>query len=472
MFTEYENFDAVGLADLIARGEVSAREVVSSAIELAEARNPAINAIVTPMFEAALADVDAGRSGPFAGVPFLIKDLASVEGVRCSFGSKLWADFVPDHDADIVRRYRDAGLVLMGKTNTPEVGLAATTEGAFLGPCRNPHDLSRTPGGSSGGAAAAVAAGIVPAAHATDGGGSIRIPASCCGLVGLKPTRGRTPLGPDVGEGWGSMASGHVVSRTVRDSAALLDATHGPGLGDPYRSTPVDSAFLVALEARPEVLRIGIDLEAINHGEVHPECARAVERTAIMLDGLGHDVEPVSLDYSRDELGEAAGLLVAVNVANNVIRRAAAIGAEPSEDNLEALTLRFLEWGRQVPGTDYVEAIHTIHRASRTIERQLQTIDIVLSPTLLCPPPELGFMDTQSEDAETYADHFNRFWGFTSLYNATGNPAISLPLHRTDDGLPVGVQFAGRFGEEALLLQLAAQLEEATPWPVASPLSA
>lgn len=463
-FAEYRDLDAVGLADLIKRGEVTAEEVLNCAIVAAEAVNPRLNAIVTPMFEQARAVAAASPTGALAGVPFLIKDLYMVEGVRCTNGSRLWADFVPDHDAEIVRRYRDAGLVIFGKTNTPEVGLAATTEPVLLGACHNPWDLSRTPGGSSGGAAAAVAAGILPAAHATDGGGSIRIPASCCGLVGLKPTRARTPAGPDAGEGWGSMSTGHVVSRTVRDSAALLDVAHGPAPGDPYYAPRFDGSFLAQHTEAPGKLRIAIDLDPINGSPVHEQCRLGVEQAAALCRALGHEVEEIQLDYDRAALGQAAGLLVVANVRNSIVTRARELGVTPSLDNVEAHTLNFVEMGANFTADLYAASMLAIHRATRWIEGVFADYDIILSPTLVCPPVPLGYMDTNSPDRETYAAHFNEFWGFTSLYNATGNPAVSLPLHWTADNLPVGIQFAAGFGNELLLLRLANQLEQAQPW--------
>lgn len=464
MLTGYDQLDAVALAALVNRGEVTALEVLETTVATAEERNPALNAIVTPMYEEALRTARSGTTGPFAGVPFLIKDLAYVKGIRCSFGSRLWSDFVPDHDADIVTRYRNAGLVFFGKSNTPEVGLAATTESVFLGPCHNPWDLTRSPGGSSGGAAAAVAGGILPAAHATDGGGSIRIPASCCGLVGLKPTRARTPIGPDVGEGWGSMATGHVVSRSVRDSAALLDVTHGPAPGDPYHAPFFSGSFGDAHLRDPGRLRIVIDLNPINGSKVHPDCIEGVHRAARLCESLGHHIVDGTLDYDRQQLGNATGTLVIANVRNNILRRAQLLGVEPGPDNIEALTMNFLEMGKQITGDAYASAINTIHMTTRRLEAFFKDHDLVLSPTLVCPPVPLGYMNTNSPDLETYSRHFNEFWGFTNLYNATGQPAISLPLHWTSHELPVGIQFGAAFGNELLLLQLARQLELAQPW--------
>lgn len=459
--SDYLEADAIGLAELVRTGAVSAAEVTDAAIARAEAVNASINAIVTPSFDTARRDARAGVAGRLAGVPFLIKDLNYVAGVRCSFGSRLWADFVPDHDAEIVARYRQAGLVLLGKTNTPEVGLAATTESVFLGACRNPWDLTRTAGGSSGGAAAAVAAGIVPAAHATDGGGSIRIPASCCGLVGLKPTRGRTPMGPDVGEGWGGMSVGHVVSRTVRDSALLLDLTQGPARGDPYHAPAFSGSYLDGAASDPRPLRVALDLNPVSGGEVHVECREAVRAAAALLESLGHRVEDASPVFDHAGFLRATDTLVLANVANNVFARAALLGIEPSADTVEQLTLRLARIGRSLSADSYAAAIAHVHAIGRLLERFFEFYDVILSPTLLQPPVPLGYLDTDSVDADTYGQRFRSFWGFTNLYNATGEPAVSLPLHWTAEGLPVGVQFAAPFGEELRLVQLAGQVERA-----------
>lgn len=466
MFEEYGNFDAVGLADLVSRAEVSASEVLESAIALAEKHNPVINAIVTTMYDEARDRVNSDLSGPLAGVPFLIKDLCMVEGVRCSMGSRLWQDFIPDHDTEIVRRYRKAGLVLFGKSNTPELGLAATTESQFLGACRNPWDLSRTPGGSSGGAAAAVAMGILPAAHATDGGGSIRIPASCCGLVGLKPTRGRTPLGPDVGEGWGGMSTGHVVSRTVRDSAMFLDVSHGPAKGDPYHAPAFAGSYFDEHQQEPGKLRIGIDLNPASGVEyMHDECRLGISNAAKLLEGLGHQVEEMDLIFDRAQFSKATYRIVASNVANSLQSRADSLGINAlTPDLIEARTMDALKAGKAFSGEDYANAMAVIHRTGRTVESQFDDYDLIVSPTLLQPAVALGYMNTNDDDAERYGDHFRQFWGFTNLYNATGNPSISLPLHQSEDNLPVGIQFTAAFGRELLLLQLARQLETAQPW--------
>ncbi len=465
MLENYSDYDAIGLAELVASGDVSAREVIEAAIMKAEEFNPVINAIVTPMFEAAREVADSPPEGPLAGVPFLIKDLNMVKGVRCSMGSRLWADFIPDHDSEIVRRYRKAGLVLFGKSNTPEVGLAATTESVLLGPCRNPWDLSRTTGGSSGGAAAAVAAGILPAAHATDGGGSIRIPASCCGLVGLKPTRARTPMGPDAGEGWGSMATGHVVSRTVRDSAVFLDVTHGPAKGDPYHPPVFSGSYLQDHKADPGKLKIAVDLTPNSTGQVHEECVTGISNTVKLLEDLGHFVEDINLDFDREDFSNGTYVLVASNVANTVQSRAEKLGINELDlEHIESNTLGAARLGKEFSGQDYARAMGVIHTVGRLVEDQFERHDIILSPTLLQPPVPLRFMNTNDGNSEQYGERIQQFWGFTHLYNATGNPAISLPLHWSKNNLPIGIQFAGAFGNELLLLQLANQLEQAQPW--------
>jgi amidase len=466
MMDNYRDYDAVGLAELISKGEVTASEVIETAIAVAEKYNPTLNAIVTDMYEAAREQAKNPIPGPLSGVPFLIKDLNMVKDVPSSMGSRLWDNFVPDHDGEIVARYRKAGLVLMGKTNTPEIGLAATTESIKLGPCRNPWNLDRTTGGSSGGAGASVAAGILPAAHATDGGGSIRIPASCCGLVGLKPTRGRTPAGPDVGEGWGSMASNNVVSRSMRDSAILLDLTHGPAEGDPYHAPYFDGSYFNEHTVPPGKLKIGVDLNpASGITEVHEECLLGVKNTIELLESLGHEVVDINLDFDRGLFSTATHLLVVANVANTVQTRADYLGLnEVGLDDIESVTLGSKQLGETFSAAEYAKATSIIHQTSRYIESRFQEFDLILSPTLLQPPVPLGYMNTNDGDHEKYGDRIQSFWGFTHLYNGTGNPAISLPLHQTKGGLPVGMQFAASFGNELLLLQVGAQLEQAAPW--------
>ena len=462
---DYERYDALELARLIRLRELSAVEVLDEAIGRAEAVNPRLNAVVAKAYDEARAQARKPLPDtPLAGVPFLIKDITNQKGLRCSSGSRLFADFVPDHDSELVARYRAAGLLLFGRTSTPEFGLNVTTESVLLGICRNPWDLQKTTGGSSGGAGAVVAAGVIPVAHATDGGGSIRIPASCCGLVGLKPTRARTPLGPDVGEGWGGMSIGHVVSRTVRDSAAFLDATHGPATGDPYHAPAFDGSYLAQCAAAPRRLRIAFDTTPLTGVPTHPDCIEAVERAAALCESLGHSVEEASPQFDRLMFRMATGVVVSANVANSVDARLAVLGRKLSNDDVESNTRATVEYGRSIAAPRYAAAMQTIHQTGRAVARFHQTYDVMLTPTLVAPPVPIGWLDTMNLDVNAFGDRFSRFWGFTNLQNATGQPAISLPLHWNAEGLPVGVQFAGAFGDDLLLLQLAAQLERAQPW--------
>ena len=465
MIEDYRSHDAMSLAALIRAGEVSAAEVLETALSLAYERNGTLNAVTAFLEEDARDRATRPLpETPIAGVPFLIKDLVYMSGEPCTYGSRLYAENIPDHDATVVSRYRDAGLVIFGRTNTPEFGLNVATEPALFGPTRNPWNTDRVPGGSSGGAAVAVADGWLPVAHATDGGGSIRIPASCCGLVGLKPTRARNPQGPDVGEGWNGMSTGHVVSRSVRDSAAFLDATHGPAPGDPYYAPPFDGSFLEDHQSPPGKLKIALDLNALTGQDTDPECIRAAQRAAELCTSLGHVVEEASPEFDRERFGMGTSILVAGNIALNVSSRLEALGRELADDDIEPHTRVMLEIGKNLSAEDYAKATQVIHQTGRAVARFHETWDLMLTPTLVSPPVPVGWLDTVDYDPETYRARFGRFWGYTNLQNATGQPAISLPLHWSEDGLPVGVQFVGRFGDELTLLKLARQLEEAAPW--------
>ncbi|MBL7174529.1 MAG: amidase [Desulfobacteraceae bacterium] len=462
----YESYDALDLAQLVRKGDVSATELLEAAIESVEERNPTLNAVVTPMYDEARQSIEAGLpDGPLRGVPFLLKDLgAFYNGVKTSYGSTLYAAFVPDHDSEIVIRYRKAGLVICGKTNTPEFGLTVTTEPRLFGPCRNPWNLDRTTGGSSGGAAAAVASGMVPAAHASDGGGSIRIPASCCGLFGLKPTRGRVSMGPDLGEGWNGMSIHHVISRSVRDSAAFLDATAGPALGDPYWAPPPPRPFLEEVGKDPGNLRIAFTTTPPSGATVDPACVTAIRETANLCESLGHTIEESSPTVNQEELGPATMTLMNTDVRTKLEVRAEALGREPSPEDVERVTWQMAEAGKELSAVSYLKAVQTLHRVGRQVAHFFEDYDILLSTVLLKPPIPLGVLDMMSEDRETYIRTINSFFGFTSLFNVTGQPSMSVPLHWSDDGLPVGLQFTARFGDEALLFRLASQLEAAQPW--------
>ena len=465
-FKDYESCDAVDLAQLIQSKQVTADEVLEAAIERTEAVNPKLNAVVTKMYDQAQEAIKSGLpDGPLTGVPFLLKDLAAhYKGVPTTGGSQIFADFVPDHDSDLVASYREAGLVIFGKTNTPEFGLTVTTESVLLGDCHNPWNLERTTGGSSGGAAAAVAAGIIPVAHASDGGGSIRIPASCCGLFGIKPTRGRVPSGPDRGEGWAGMSCQHVVSRSVRDSALFLDISRGPALGDPYWAPPLSAPYIDEIVQEPGNLKIAFTTVPPSEVEADPECVTATQNAVKLCESLGHTVEEARPQFDVDLFSSSTLPIISVNVAADVLGRLSDLDRDQKPDDVEKVTASFVERGREISGPDYAKAVQGIHAVGRQVAPFFQTYDILLSPVLLTPPIPLGILGLNTDDLEAYGENFSKFFGFTNLFNATGQPSMSVPLYWTDDGLPVGLQFTASFGNEALLFRLAAQLEQAQPW--------
>nr|VFK80175.1 MAG: amidase [Candidatus Kentron sp. SD] len=466
-FKEYEEYDGLGLARLARDSEVSPEEVLEAAIERIERDNGIINAVVRKMYDEASRAIREGLpDGPFRGVPFLLKDLYTFcAGVPLTSGSRLFAGFVPDHDSTLVERYRAAGLVIAGKTNTPEFGIAATTEPALHGPTRNPWNVGHSPGGSSGGAAAAVAARMVPMAHATDGGGSIRIPAANCGLFGLKPTRARTPAGPDLGEYLEGLSIGHCVSRTVRDSAALLDATCGPASGDPYWAPPVARPFLEEVGADPGRLRIAFTTKTFDGAPLHPECARAIESTAELCADLGHEVEEAAPAIDNRMVWGAWRVLGGVALWNTISRGARALGREPRPEDVEAVTWAWAREGRKCSGAEFLRATQTMHGMGRTLAGFFEGYDLLLSTALADPPPPLGVIDMGNPDLDDYCErHLVAAAPFTPIFNASGNPAMSVPLHWTEDGLPVGAHFGARFGDEATLFRIAAQLEGARPW--------
>ena len=464
--TEFESFDMLGLAELVRGGEITPGELLDCAIERVESNNEALNAVTHVAQDIARAAISAGLpDGPFAGVPYLLKDLYVLhQGMPTSNGSVGCAVPAARYHSTLTERLLASGLVIFGKTNTPEMGLNATTESAALGACRNPWDLSRSAGGSSGGAAAAVAARILPGAHATDGGGSIRIPASNCGLYGLKPTRARNPSGPDVGEGWSGLSTGHAVTRSVRDSAALLDATSGPAAGDPYVAPLPSQPFLAEVGAPVESLRIALWTEGLAGETVDEECVSAATEAAALLEELGHKVELRSPPIDMPKMREAMQSIIGANVAAAVQAAGTSRGRPVTMSEVEPATWALAEQGESMSGKAYAQAVVAIHAVGREMGRFFEQYDILSSPTLASPPLPLGTLSTGDDDPDAYFTRLADAIPFTPLFNVSGCPAASLPLHWTADGLPVGVQFGAGYGREDLLFRLSAQVEAAKPW--------
>ena len=464
-FDAYESYDALGLAELVRSGDVKPRELLEAAIERAQRRNPALNAVVIPRYDEARRECDEAADGPLRGVPFLVKDLyAQIAGMAATSGSRLFAGNVSARDNELVVRYRRAGLVLFGKTASPEFGLTTTTESTLYGQTRNPWKPTHMAGGSSGGSASAVAAGFAPAAHATDGGGSIRVPASCCGLFGMKPTRGRTPFGPDAGEGWNGMSVGHAVTRSVRDSAALLDVIDGGEPGAPYAAPAKARPFLSELGASTGRLRIALQTASWNNSPTHDDCLAAVRDAAELCRRLGHEVAEAPLAVDSEALARAGQVIITANTRATIQARLAALGRELRDDDLEPMTKLYFQAAAGLDAAEYVRATQGIHAAGRSVSRFLADWDVILSPTMATPPLPLGRLALTNTDLPGYLGALQQTIGYTQLFNASGHPAMSLPLWWNAEGLPIGVQFAGRFGDEATLFRLAAQLESARPW--------
>jgi amidase len=463
---EFDRYDGLGLGDLVRRGEVQAEALLERAIARVEAVNPKINAVVLQHYDEARRQLAQGRpQGPFAGVPFLLKDLgATLAGTVTTEGSRAFADNVAPGDANVTRRAKAAGLTVFGKTASPEFGLTTSTESKLWGATRNPWNLDRIAGGSSGGAAAAVAARILPMAHASDGGGSIRIPAACCGLFGLKPSRGRVSYGAGAGIGWNGCSTQHAVTISVRDSAALLDALAGPEPGDSVTPPKVHGDFLDAVAREPKPLRIALIVEAPTGVPLHADCRAALEDAATLCEALGHAVEPASLKLDADAIGAAFRACIGVDLATRLERRGAERGRPVGEDEVETVTWVMAQQGRQVTGQAYAAARRTFDAAAVEVARLWDSYDLFLAPTLAEPPGPLGRLGLSPANLGDYGRAIGAFSPYTALQNQTGVPAMSVPLFWNADGLPIGVMFTAPHAREDLLFSLAGQLEAARPW--------
>jgi Asp-tRNA(Asn)/Glu-tRNA(Gln) amidotransferase A subunit family amidase len=464
-FADYERYDALGLADLVRRREVTPNDLLEAALARVAARNPVINAVTMPLEDYARKAIAAGLpDGPFRGVPYLMKDLTtSIAGVRMTRGSRFFTDSpAATADSEHVTRLKRAGLVIFGRTNTCELGLSLTCEPQLHGPTKNPWDPARISGGSSGGAAAATGARIVPMAHATDGFGSIRAPAACCGVIGLKPTRGRNTMAPFSGEGLGGLSCEHAVTLSVRDCAALLDATSGPGAGDPYVAPPPARPFLTEAGADAGHLRIAFTRKSPNGAKVGADSLGALDATAKLCAELGHQVEEADPTVDGDQIVPAFLTLIAANTVVNI--EGHPTGKTPIADEFEKVTWAMYERGKRVSGPDYVRATQTAHRLGRQMASFHATYDVLLTPGLAAPAVKLGWIDMMLEDAAEYWRRVFTFSPFTVWFNLTGQPAMMLPLGTSEAGLPLATQLVGRYGDEATLFRLAAQLESARPW--------
>lgn len=463
---DYSGYDGLGLAELVRRGEVSPAELVDCAIERIEKHNGTLNAVVYKAYEQARRDA-AGTlpDGPFRGVPFLIKDLGCrVAGMPRTSGSRFLQNVVDDEDSELTRRYRAAGVVILGKTNTPELGITGTTESALLGPCRNPWNPDHISGGSSGGAAAATAAGIVPLAHASDGLGSIRIPAACCGLFGMKTTRERNPAGPEHAGRAVGFSVDHVVSRSVRDSAAMLDATGAPEAASPYPAPHQERPYLEEMSTPPGRLRIAASSETPSGRPISNEVQRAFEDTVTLLQELGHEVIERGLGIDYRKLYRAQGAVAGANAAAQYQEHVALMGREAEPDEFEPLTWAGIKAGQRVSGEAALRGWRTLRAMNREVLTLFENVDVFLSPVMGTPPPQIGHIDPVNLTPREVSKRQAVVFPYTPPFNFTGQPAMSVPLAWSADGLPLGMQFAGRYADEATLYRLAAQLEEARPW--------
>lgn len=472
-YSDYAKLDGIAAAEGIRNKEFTSAELTECAIDRAKQINPSINAIVHESFDFAREQakwVDNSpellQQSPVAGIPFLIKDLAEVKGLATTFGSALYENYVSPQHSNIVAKYIQAGLPILGKTNTPEFGLTLTTEARANGPCRNPWNLDYSTGGSSGGAAAAVAAGIVPVAHASDGGGSIRIPASCCGLFGLKPSRGLTTIGDTLNESWGGMSVGHVLSRSVRDSAAFLDVIK---LDQPhlYPLPPSSGSFYDSIYETgigSKKLRIAVQFGHPTGEVIDQECLLAVHKAVEICESLGHHVEETAHPIDHSLTGRAMSRMINTYTYKSVANRAAELQLPLEECPLETSTLSLAKRGQAVSASAYVDARNCLIAAEQQLQDFYQQYDVIIQPVLSKVPAKLGWLDMNSEDLSEYGSRFTAYSGIAALANGTGQPSMSVPMHVAKSNLPVGALFTAAWGEDVTLLQLAAQLENAAPW--------
>ncbi len=485
IFSEYESFDGLGLANLIKTGVISPSELLDAAIERIELHNPQLNAVICKLYDQARAAVQREiPAGAFQGVPFLLKDLlAEYAGTPLRFGSRFTAGWVSTQDSELVQRFKKAGLIILGKTNTPEFGLSPVTEPELYGPTRNPWDLNRSSGGSSGGSAAAVASGMVPMAHGGDGAGSLRIPAAYCGIFGLKPSRGRTPTGPSVMRVWQGMVVEHVMTRSVRDCAAMLDALAGTEIGSPISLPKPEQPFLNSLAAPRPTLRIAVTDQPFFPSTVTAEYQEALKKTAKLCSQLGHNVEVAMPEINEEDVLLAYMIVVTADTAASIKMLADAMGKKDNYVGLETMTAVLCEVGEHFSAKDFAWASHILDMTSRRLAEFFLKYDVLVTPTMAMPPPlvhefkpdrfeknvleilrRLPYGPLLRKLIQRIANKNIAFSPFTPLFNITGQPAMSVPLFWDKQGLPIGMQFAGRLGEEKTLLQLASQLEEAQPW--------
>ena len=483
---DYIQYDGLGLAELVQKGEVTPKELAEVAISRIETLNPKINAVITPLFDMALKRAEEPVSGPFGGVPFLVKDLLStIEGVPTSSGNRLLKSIPAKHDSELVKRWKRAGLNILGKTNTPEFGLTPYTEPQAFGATRNPWDLTRTPGGSSGGSAAAVAARFVPLASGGDGGGSIRIPASACGLFGMKPTRGRTPAGPSIGEAWSGYAIEHVLTRSVRDSAALLDATHGPDVGAPYCAPHFEGSWLSALNNHPGRLKIAVSCVPMLGKTVDREVKEAFDRSVALLQDLGHDVVEAAPVIDREAFSMAFLTVLAAELRADIEETAKLAGVPVRTADFDPASFGLALLGKAFSAADVTAARRYLQATSRQIAPFFQQYDMLMTPVLASLPVKIGALLPKPAEvklirligridagwllkaigiAKPLSEVTFSFIPWTPIFNVTGQPAMSVPISDSSDGMPIGMHFIGGFGDEAKLFSLARQLEIARPW--------